>query len=1211
MKIREQFMSVVALIKKLIKKEEITDEDIEKAIAVGIESPAQRKLSKDRLVQLINDEKGQFGTPDEAVEIPKDRQEDLSKELRKYHFPEKGFNFGAYDRVAIIMWVTAIATGMEADDEDIILLISLFGTTEKIVEFFEKYEKEHPGMKFPIYNAVSFPSPLTNQWDPLFWRKLALKYMPSKLFIKVFPHADKIEAFFKGNKEKIKEEIQKRLVRNKEAEIAEEEIETSLDSYLERKMKIFLSKGLVEGKEIVETKVHIEVQPESKLKVETRLKDAEIKEKPSKPKEKTSKPRDIKRKSDFEVELEKLYILEVNNKLNINSRQKPSVEDKKRIEAFNASPEAKLLRETLEKRVMDKFEDKCMDDYIKLQPSDIQEKIEKKIIHDILEAARQEMPDKIISLEKENELPMLEEKIREIDKKLKEKPKKIKETPKISPESVEGRTAVGEPKDLASEKLKEEKNKLKEEMKSLKKRKDEIKKRIQENIEAFHETKDGQSKAKKIKRTAIEALTPTPNEVMANYVATRLKNEEANLSNACKMELRKIYGTSPVSEQGKTPNESVFSSVLSDDIDLVTLYEFGRQCAYTNSNENKKAALIFYESGISEDKFKEYLTWEPEDDPKAIPPIFIDGEDIGYPGYYLKRLNPDDPRIAIAGRKTSCCQFIGGDGQSCAEHAVSSPNGGLYALFERTVPSIGEAVSDQDNMVAQCWAWRSRTIAQNPRRDLVFDSVESQINFRNKNEALITNFFTFLAHRLVAGPYEVGKVVVGKGQFSNTPKTLGVVDMTKEEFVYPDAKNMGLRDSRFEQSVIADREVPYLQFYMSLNPVPKKFVEQFQLTSKTGTEPFQSLSKILFIALKHANIELIQKLMKINRESKIPFEDQNLPRRLMERYEMSISSKRIFKDYIVNGADDEVIKLLIQHCPDIAYEIFYEFATENKPELKEKVLGALQRMIRLGIDVKDNTFYPPLPGFEDSSDFRINPLEKIIDAHLFEIAHFLINAGMEPDQNAFCAALRNNDLPLLKAILEFPRRIKLDLNINVSHIHVLPLHYAINNGQSEVVSLLIAHGADPNLLYQKPILVEHPPVVAAQETVEPGRPPEAKYGVEEDDLVIPSDNYQQPGDTPLMLAIRKSYGRVVESLLKGGADINAVNQSGQTAMAIAKNLNREAIILMLTPFLEGPEKGILFGLELHKEKVLDKKQSREKTGPNETPETPGSEPPPP
>lgn len=123
-----------------------------------------------------------------------------------------------------------------------------------------------------------------------------------------------------------------------------------------------------------------------------------------------------------------------------------------------------------------------------------------------------------------------------------------------------------------------------------------------------------------------------------------------------------------------------------------------------------------------------------------IPDAAIDGADIGYPGYYLKKVHVQNEeeaaRAACLGKLTHCCQSLSGEaGESCVRHGLTSPNGGFYIVCKGDVhnPLI------TDEVIGQSWVWRSQKNA------LVFDSIEKN---HYSNSQLVSHFFQNLAHLL-------------------------------------------------------------------------------------------------------------------------------------------------------------------------------------------------------------------------------------------------------------------------------------------------------------------------------------------------------------------------------------------------------------------------------------------------------------------------------
>lgn len=89
-------------------------------------------------------------------------------------------------------------------------------------------------------------------------------------------------------------------------------------------------------------------------------------------------------------------------------------------------------------------------------------------------------------------------------------------------------------------------------------------------------------------------------------------------------------------------------------------------------------------------------------------------------GYWLTKLEADDPMQLSAGRLVNCCQHLDGAGASCARSAWVEGGAAIYAVYNRT-----------GKIVAQAFAWRSKE-----GRDLVFDSIE----VLSRNEVVVDLF---------------------------------------------------------------------------------------------------------------------------------------------------------------------------------------------------------------------------------------------------------------------------------------------------------------------------------------------------------------------------------------------------------------------------------------------------------------------------------------
>lgn len=243
-----------------------------------------------------------------------------------------------------------------------------------------------------------------------------------------------------------------------------------------------------------------------------------------------------------------------------------------------------------------------------------------------------------------------------------------------------------------------------------------------------------------------------------------------------------------------------FQNILSPNMDPETLFQYLKHLCFSNAAKNPRAAEIFLEHGISEEVFEHYLELKPVDDPRLIPDVLIDGAKIhiDYAQYYIKKLLSSDPRAAILGRFTSCCQTLSIRGSKVFTEGITRPECGFYVLCQKK----GTEPEPNDPILAQCWAWRGKN------NHIVFDSIESQINFRERYSEVISDLFVVLAHRLVT-EYCVPRVLTGHG--AGTPDNLLERQIRLPELPLYDYVG---RDS-FKQSILADQKFPYAQVLAS------------------------------------------------------------------------------------------------------------------------------------------------------------------------------------------------------------------------------------------------------------------------------------------------------------------------------------------------------------------------------------------------------------
>lgn len=299
---------------------------------------------------------------------------------------------------------------------------------------------------------------------------------------------------------------------------------------------------------------------------------------------------------------------------------------------------------------------------------------------------------------------------------------------------------------------------------------------------------DDQFKEAVWEKDFVKNLSPLPEDEKQKkeYIEGKLQNERKH-----RYITQRKQDEATIFEQNCT---DAYKRILSKDTSLEKLEFYYKHTCFKRANENPQAAALFLEYGLTENQFNQYLSLMPSSS-SNIPNIFIDGEEIGYPGFYIEKLKSTDPKCAILGKLTSCCQSLDSAGSACAIHGITSTNGGFYVLRQKKYPKA----DPNDPIVAQSWAWLKDN-------NLVLDSIESQMDFRRKNVVIISDFFIYLANKLVT-EHKIEKVNVGQGA---TPSSLSILN---SDSISP-GHYSGYRDSH-QQFTLANSQAPTLQYYVA------------------------------------------------------------------------------------------------------------------------------------------------------------------------------------------------------------------------------------------------------------------------------------------------------------------------------------------------------------------------------------------------------------
>lgn len=186
----------------------------------------------------------------------------------------------------------------------------------------------------------------------------------------------------------------------------------------------------------------------------------------------------------------------------------------------------------------------------------------------------------------------------------------------------------------------------------------------------------------------------------------------------------------------------------------------------------------------------------------------------------------------------------------------------------------------------------------------------------------------------------------------------------------------------------------------------------------------------------------------------------------------------------------------------------------------------------------------------------------------------LVNAPQRNGMTLLDAAAARGEVAVVRLLLENGAAAS-----GLRQPSLTPLHYAAGNGHKAVVDLLLARGGKVDAATESGVMPLHLAALkgfteVAQSLVQAQAPVRARItstvSRTEEEL-----NYSvEAGQNPLHLAARAGFARMAELLLAAGADVNAVDGAGQTALSIAASAKASATVDVLLNAEADPNAGM-------------------------------------
>jgi len=515
-------------------------------------------------------------------------------------------------------------------------------------------------------------------------------------------------------------------------------------------------------------------------------------------------------------------------------------------------------------------------------------------------------------------------------------------------------------------------------------------------------------------------------------------------------------------------------------------------------------------NGLVQIDYERFKELQRQNDDDIIPNLTVESDELEESAIYLMKVDVMEDwqaaRACCFGKLTHCCQSLSGEaGQPCVIHGLTSPNGGFYVLCR------GDANNPQqdDEVLAQCWAWRSKNNA------IVFDSIETS---GSADEGTVKFMYNKLAEEMVDREY-THKVACGAG----SGLRLGISNHEREQFKdYTD-----YCDSR-KQNILCYKDKPYL-FYDSRGS--EKDRTHVILDSIMASEAPLAMSKFLWgiLTWNSFNEEASHQLISI-----------------MEIKATEHSREKEFVD-IHNAFNEHFNSIRVGDETLQAIEcrvLSVNFRNKNGDTplmlaAKNGEAKAVQVLLALGAD-------PDLKKRDGNTALMLAAIYGHTDIVL---ALITINAKDKDGQTALMLAAKYGHKDTALALIERGA----DINAK-DEVGQTALMLAAENGKAEVVQALLASGADVDAKDNH----GHTALMLV-----------ARYGQKDTALALIEKGADvnakdKDGQTALMLAVKERNGDIVLALIEGGGEVDILDGEDRTALmtAISIRNSRHALTLI-------------------------------------------------